>query len=464
MTPAVLQALSSAAPAASSRHAAPAAAGEAPASFAAVLDGTVQALSGEAQAGSAVQPLLTIETSEEADADASFVQAGPEVTALAGDQPRLDALALMLAAAPAPPGQASPAAAATAGAGATAAVSDALPVVAKARAAFDGTAAPTLRPMPAEVPAAHPNDAHRAAAAAAPPGPAEAVAAADLVRAAVAAASGALRREGHAAPDPSRQVPASAAADDVNGSNTAGHPRPAAAAMASATTLPVVAGLQDASDAAPATIGKAVPIAASAAPPAPQQQLSAFGGGNPASPSATDAPDVELVAAQEVSQTATGGALPAPGSTVAAGPGTAAHVAPPVGSPGWGPALAQQIVRLPGGGEVELHLNPAELGPLQVKLTLVDSQAQVVFVAEHAAVRQALEAALPQLRTGLAESGINLGQATVGSGAGEQRTGQDGGERPARGERPPAGDERVPAKPPGAAARSVRAGAVDTFA
>lgn len=460
MNPAVLQALSPAVPVAASRQAAP---GDAPADFASVLDGSVRALSGDEAGESGVH--ATIEGREEGGPEAGLVPAAPEVIALASDQPRLDALALMLAAAPAPPGQATPGVAATAGAGPTAAVVDALAVAAQARAALDGTAAPIVRPMTAEAPVVDPSGGLGEDAVGTPPAPApaQADAAAELMRAAVAL-PGVLRREGHAAPDRSGKLPARTGEDVVNGTDTAGQPRPAAGATPSATTLSVVAGLQGASDAAPAAIAKVVPLATSAAPRAPVQPLSGDTEGETAPPAATDAADVELVAAREVSQTPPGGALPALAATAAAAPGTPGHVAPPVGSPGWAPALAQQIVRLPGGGEVELHLNPAELGPLQVKLTLVESQAQVVFVAEHSAVRQALEAALPQLRTGLAESGINLGQATVGSGAGEQRTGQDSGERPGRGAPPAAGDERVPAQPHGAAAGSGRAGAVDTFA
>ncbi len=110
---------------------------------------------------------------------------------------------------------------------------------------------------------------------------------------------------------------------------------------------------------------------------------------------------------------------------------TEPQLAPVVGSPDWGPALAQQLVRLPRNRDIELNLNPAELGPLKVKLSVVDSQAQVAFVSEHAGVRQALEAALPQLRTSFADSGISLGQATVGSGSGEPRPHQGTGQQTA---------------------------------
>jgi flagellar hook-length control protein FliK len=69
----------------------------------------------------------------------------------------------------------------------------------------------------------------------------------------------------------------------------------------------------------------------------------------------------------------------------------------------------------------ELHLNPPDLGPLKVTLTINDSQAQAMFVSAHQSVRTALEAALPQLRNSLAESGINLGNTSVSADTQQQQ-------------------------------------------
>jgi flagellar hook-length control protein FliK len=103
-------------------------------------------------------------------------------------------------------------------------------------------------------------------------------------------------------------------------------------------------------------------------------------------------------------------------------PGAPLQVLPRVGSSDWGAAVGQQLARLaPGSRDVELNLNPVELGPLKVTLSLSDGQAQVVFASDNAAVRQALEAALPQLRSSFADNGISLGQASVGSGSGDPR-------------------------------------------
>jgi flagellar hook-length control protein FliK len=57
---------------------------------------------------------------------------------------------------------------------------------------------------------------------------------------------------------------------------------------------------------------------------------------------------------------------------------------------------------------VELKLNPAHLGPIEVRVQMQNDQAQVSFVAQHGPVRDALEAALPRLREMFTAKGFNL--------------------------------------------------------
>jgi len=92
-------------------------------------------------------------------------------------------------------------------------------------------------------------------------------------------------------------------------------------------------------------------------------------------------------------------------------------VEPPVGSSEWGAAIGRQMIRMSASGHqvAELNLNPTGLGPLKVTLSVADSQAQAQFVSAHESVRKAVEAALPQLRSTLADQGISLGQASVGA-------------------------------------------------
>ena len=98
-------------------------------------------------------------------------------------------------------------------------------------------------------------------------------------------------------------------------------------------------------------------------------------------------------------------------------PVASALLAPDIGSSQWGKALDQQVIHLSTADQqvAELQLNPPGLGPLKVTLSFIDQQMQAAFVSAHSSVRAAVEAALPQLRVQLAESGISLGQTSVGA-------------------------------------------------
>lgn len=92
-----------------------------------------------------------------------------------------------------------------------------------------------------------------------------------------------------------------------------------------------------------------------------------------------------------------------------------------VGTADWNDGLARQVTVMVKDGEhtAQLRLDPPDLGPLEVRLSMARNQdgvAHAQFASPHAAVRDALEAALPQLRAVLADSGITLGQASVGEG------------------------------------------------
>lgn len=88
-----------------------------------------------------------------------------------------------------------------------------------------------------------------------------------------------------------------------------------------------------------------------------------------------------------------------------------------MGTSAWQQSLGQQIACFTRDGvhRAELRLHPEELGAIQISMRLNNDQAQLHFVSENHQVRAALEAALPELRTSLAESGINLGQSSVGA-------------------------------------------------
>lgn len=105
-------------------------------------------------------------------------------------------------------------------------------------------------------------------------------------------------------------------------------------------------------------------------------------------------------------------------NTQATGTPLAEKLTPQVGTPAWDQAVGQKVVWMSAGGQqsASLTLNPPDLGPLQIVLNVNNSQASATFIAPHAEVRQALEAAMPKLREMLDNAGIQLGQADVSAG------------------------------------------------
>lgn len=92
------------------------------------------------------------------------------------------------------------------------------------------------------------------------------------------------------------------------------------------------------------------------------------------------------------------------------------NLPPKVGEAGWGQAMAQRVMWMVGREQqtAEIRLNPAHLGPLEVKLSLHHDQASVSLLAHNGAVRDALEQALPRLRDMFNQQDIQLVQVDVG--------------------------------------------------
>lgn len=61
----------------------------------------------------------------------------------------------------------------------------------------------------------------------------------------------------------------------------------------------------------------------------------------------------------------------------------------------------------------EIRLDPPELGPMRIMLSINEGVANAMFFAAHAQTRQAIELSLPQLQQQLAQSGLSLGEANV---------------------------------------------------
>jgi len=82
---------------------------------------------------------------------------------------------------------------------------------------------------------------------------------------------------------------------------------------------------------------------------------------------------------------------------------------------GWGHTLGQQLVWMVENQvqHADIKLNPPHLGPLEVRLSLQQDQANVTFFSHDSAVRHAIESSLPRLREMLDGQGVRLAQAQV---------------------------------------------------
>jgi len=100
-----------------------------------------------------------------------------------------------------------------------------------------------------------------------------------------------------------------------------------------------------------------------------------------------------------------------------------------VGQPKWGNEFAQKIVWMNSQQQqvAEIHLNPANLGPVEVMLSITQDQATAQFISPHASVREAIQDALPRLKEMLADNGIQLGNVTVGAESFQQEHKQQQG-------------------------------------
>lgn len=105
-------------------------------------------------------------------------------------------------------------------------------------------------------------------------------------------------------------------------------------------------------------------------------------------------------------------------SMPAATPPMHSHVSPPIDSPSFAPALATQVRWLvrEGVSQAQIQLNPAEMGPVSVRIVLEGREVRVDFGADAVATRQVLEASLPVLAAAFDDSGLTLTGSSVRDG------------------------------------------------
>jgi flagellar hook-length control protein FliK len=86
-----------------------------------------------------------------------------------------------------------------------------------------------------------------------------------------------------------------------------------------------------------------------------------------------------------------------------------------VGGRAWQGAIGERVLWMAQGDQqfARLTLNPPHLGPLEVRVTVSQDQTSVLFLAHQAAVREALDAALPRLRELFDQQSLSLAHAEV---------------------------------------------------
>lgn len=146
--------------------------------------------------------------------------------------------------------------------------------------------------------------------------------------------------------------------------------------------------------------------------------------------------------------------LPASEATLASKPGSSAFAS----------ELAAQLTTYVRRGvqHARLHLNPADLGPVDVRIQLDGDAARVVLTADQAPTRQWLEQALPSLAGSLREAGLTL----VGGGVFERGADSDTGSgQPPPGDRGQSGErDTEPTAPPSLPLPGRRRGVIDLVA
>ena len=131
---------------------------------------------------------------------------------------------------------------------------------------------------------------------------------------------------------------------------------------------------------------------ADAAPATPTTHSAATGDSNAATQAAA--------ALQAAALTRSGGGVGSATLTIQA----------PVGSAAFADEVGARVTGLAQSGitQAQLQMNPADLGPVQVHITMQAGQASVWFGATHADTRAALEQSLPRLRELFAGAGMPL--------------------------------------------------------
>jgi flagellar hook-length control protein FliK len=136
-----------------------------------------------------------------------------------------------------------------------------------------------------------------------------------------------------------------------------------------------------------------------------------------ATPATATGADAAVTAAPEANLSGLVPAERAVREATAAPPADPARTAVRVESPDFADDFGSRVVWMAGRNQqaAEFRIDPPQLGPVEVRLSLANDQASLVLLSPHASVRDALQATLPRLHDLLAAAGINLGSVHVGA-------------------------------------------------
>ncbi len=101
----------------------------------------------------------------------------------------------------------------------------------------------------------------------------------------------------------------------------------------------------------------------------------------------------------------------------------------PLGAQGWGQELGNRVQWMVTQGvqAAALQINPPHLGPIEVRISMDQDKASLLFHASHMMTRDAIEASIPRLRDMFNDSGLNLVNVNVSSNAFADQRGQQPG-------------------------------------
>jgi flagellar hook-length control protein FliK len=100
-----------------------------------------------------------------------------------------------------------------------------------------------------------------------------------------------------------------------------------------------------------------------------------------------------------------------------------ASIAKPISHSGWGKDLGEHIIWMTNKAvpAAEIKMNPEHLGPITVRIDVNnDNQTSILFTAQHAEAKEALEASIPKLREMLQGQQLNLVNVNISQNPGSQ--------------------------------------------